>query len=122
MHVSKLDDLERFTTLDGSTIREIVGPAWTLARNQSLAEATVPVGGATTAHLHKAAEELYFFTAGRGRLRVGDVERDVSPGDCAVIPPGTVHKLWNTGQEPLVLLCCCAPAYSDEDTVLLEDG
>jgi mannose-6-phosphate isomerase-like protein (cupin superfamily) len=82
----------------------------------------VPVGGATTAHLHKAAEELYFFTAGRGRLRVGDVERDVSPGDCAVIPPGTVHKLWNTGQEPLVLLCCCAPAYSDEDTVLLEDA
>jgi mannose-6-phosphate isomerase-like protein (cupin superfamily) len=122
MHVSKLEDLERFTTLDGSTIREIVGPAWTPARNQSLAEATVPVGGATTAHLHKATEELYFFTAGRGRLRVGDVERDVSPGDCAVIPPGTVHKLWNTGPDPLVLLCCCAPAYSDEDTVLLEDA
>ena len=122
MHVSKLDDLERFTTLDGSTIREIVGPSWTPARNQSLAEATVPTGGATTAHVHKAAEELYFFTAGRGRLRVGDVERDVSPGDCAVIPPGTVHKLWNTGQVDLVLLCCCAPAYSDEDTVLVEDA
>ena len=44
MHLSKLDQLEPFTTLDGSTIREIVGPAWTPARNQSLAEATVPVG------------------------------------------------------------------------------
>ena len=43
MHLSKLDDLEPFTTLDGSTIREIAGPAWTPARNQSLAEATVPV-------------------------------------------------------------------------------
>jgi mannose-6-phosphate isomerase-like protein (cupin superfamily) len=122
MRIESLHGVEAFTTLDGSTIREIAGPSWTPARNQSLAEATVPVGGATTAHLHKAAEELYFFTAGRGRLRVGDVERDVSPGDCAVIPPGTVHKLWNTGQEPLVLLCCCAPAYSDEDTVLLEDA
>jgi len=122
MHVSKLEDLERFTTLDGSTIREIVGPAWTPARNQSLAEATVPAGSATTAHFHRQAEELYFFTAGRGRLRLGDIERDVEPGDCAVIPPGTVHKLWNTGQDPLVLLCCCAPAYSDEDTVLLEDA
>jgi mannose-6-phosphate isomerase-like protein (cupin superfamily) len=120
MHVSKLEDLERFTTLDGSTIREIVGPAWTPARNQSLAEATVPPGGATTAHLHPRAEELYYFTAGRGRLRIGDDERDVAPGDCAVIPPGTPHKLWNTGPEPLVLLCCCAPAYSHEDTVLLE--
>ena len=66
------------------------------------------------------AEELYFFTAGRGRLRVGDEERDVSAGDCAVIPPGTVHKLWNTGSDPLVLLCCCAPAYSDDDTELVE--
>jgi mannose-6-phosphate isomerase-like protein (cupin superfamily) len=122
MHVSKLDDLERFTTLDGSTIREIVGPAWTPARNQSLAEATVPAGGATTAHYHRAAEELYFFTAGRGRLRLGDVEREVAAGDCVVIPPGTVHKLSNIGHEDLVLLCCCAPAYSDEDTVLVEDA
>jgi mannose-6-phosphate isomerase-like protein (cupin superfamily) len=122
MHVSKLDDLERFTTLDGSTIREIVGPAWTPARNQSLAEATVPAGGATAAHYHREAEELYFFTAGRGRLRVGELEREIGPGDCAVIPPGTVHKLWNTGEEALVLLCCCAPAYSHEDTVLVEDA
>jgi mannose-6-phosphate isomerase-like protein (cupin superfamily) len=121
MHVSKLDDLKRFTTLDGSTIREIVGPSWTPARNQSLAEATVPAGGATTAHYHREAEELYFFTAGRGRLRAGDVEREVAPGDCAVIPPGIVHKLWNIGDDALVLLCCCAPAYSHEDTVLVED-
>ena len=97
MHISKLEDLESFTTLDGSAIREIVGPAWTPARNQSLAEATVPPGGATTAHFHREAEELYFFTAGHGRLRVGDDEREVGPGDCAVIPPGTVHKLWCTG-------------------------
>ena len=47
MHLSKLDDLEPFTTLDGSTIREIAGPAWTPARNQSLAQATVPVGART---------------------------------------------------------------------------
>jgi mannose-6-phosphate isomerase-like protein (cupin superfamily) len=122
MHVSHLDELAPFTTLDGSTIREIAGPAWTPARNQSLAEATVPAGGATTAHLHREAEELYFFTAGQGRLRVGDDERDVGPGQCAVIPPGAVHKLWNTGTDPLVLLCCCSPAYSDDDTVLFEHG
>ncbi len=122
MHLSKLEDLESFTTLDGSAIREIVGPAWTPARNQSLAEATVPAGGATVAHFHRAAEELYFFTGGRGRLRVGDDEREVGPGDCAVIPPGTVHKLWATGDAPLVLLCCCAPAYSHEDTVLVDEG
>lgn len=120
MHVANLDGREAFTTLDGSTIREICGPSWTPARHQSLAEATVPVGGATTAHLHPVAEELYFFTSGVGRLRVGDEERAVRAGDCAVIPPGTDHKLWNTGDVPLVLLCCCAPAYSHADTVLTE--
>jgi mannose-6-phosphate isomerase-like protein (cupin superfamily) len=121
MHVSKLEHLEPFTTLDGSTIREIAGPAWTPARNQSLAEATVPVGGRTLPHYHRVAEELYFFTAGRGHMTLGEEERDVGAGDCVVIPPGEVHGLINTGDEPLVLLCCCAPAYSHEDTVLVTD-
>ena len=120
MHLAKLDDLEPFTTLDGSTIREIAGPAWTPARNQSLAEATVPVGGRTVVHYHRVTEELYFFTAGSGRMTLGDEEREVAAGDCVVIPPGAEHKLLNTGDEPLVLLCCCAPAYSHEDTVLTE--
>jgi mannose-6-phosphate isomerase-like protein (cupin superfamily) len=121
MHLSKLDELEPFTTLDGSTIREIAGPAWTPARNQSLAEATVPVGARTIAHYHRMTEELYFFTAGSGRMRLGDEEREVTTGDCVVIPPGQVHELVNSGDEPLVLLCCCAPAYSHEDTVLVEE-
>ena len=120
MHLSSLSRVEAFTTLDGSTIRELAHPSWTPARHQSLAEATVPAGGETIAHLHRAAEELYFFTAGRGRLRVGDEERDVAAGDCVVIPPGTPHKLWAGSGAPLVLLCCCAPAYADADTELLE--
>jgi mannose-6-phosphate isomerase-like protein (cupin superfamily) len=45
----------------------------------------------------------------------------VAAGDCVVIPPGQVHQLVNTGDGPLVLLCCCAPAYSHEDTVLVDD-
>ncbi|MCU0257804.1 MAG: cupin domain-containing protein [Solirubrobacteraceae bacterium] len=121
MDVSNLAAAESFVTADGSTIRELAGRVSAPARHQSLAEATVPPGGATTAHLHPEAEELYFFTAGTGRLRVGDDEREVAAGDCAVIPPGTPHKLWNRSDtEPLVLLCCCAPAYRHEDTVLLE--
>lgn len=118
MHVANLEDREPFTTLDGSTIREVCGPAWTPARNQSLAEATVPPGGETIPHYHVVSEELYFITSGNGRLRVGDEVRDVRPGDCAVIPPGVEHQLVNPGTEPLVLLCCCAPAYAHEDTVL----
>jgi mannose-6-phosphate isomerase-like protein (cupin superfamily) len=118
MLVSNLDDAEAFVTLDGSTIREVAGAVSLPAANQSLAEATVPVGGATTEHFHRVTEELYFITAGHGRMRLADEERDVAPGDCIVIPPGARHQIVNTGDEPLRLLCCCAPAYSDEDTVL----
>jgi mannose-6-phosphate isomerase-like protein (cupin superfamily) len=121
VEIGNLADAEAFTTLDGSTIREVAGRLALPARNQSLAEATVPPGAATVAHYHRTSEELYFFTAGAGRLRIGDEERDVRPGDCAVIPPGAEHRLVNPGDEPLVLLCCCAPAYSDEDTVLTEE-
>ena len=119
MKIARLDELESFTTKDGSGIRELAGPAWTEARNQSLAEATVPPGGETAEHYHPATEELYHFVSGRGRMRLGDEEAEVAAGDCVVIPPGAVHKLWNpSGSEPLVLLCCCAPAYSDDDTVM----
>jgi mannose-6-phosphate isomerase-like protein (cupin superfamily) len=122
MELANIAAAEAFTTKDGSTIREVAGRVALPAAHQSLAEATVPVGSATTAHYHHVAEELYFFTAGRGRLRIVDDERDVAPGDCAVIPPGAEHKLTNAGDEPLVLLCCCAPAYSHADTVLTEEA
>jgi mannose-6-phosphate isomerase-like protein (cupin superfamily) len=118
MQVVRLDELEWFTTKDGSTIRELIGPAWTAARNQSLAEATVPPGGQTDEHYHVRAEEIYYFVGGAGRMRLGEEERDVRAGECVVIWPGTKHKLWNPGPEPLVLLCCCAPAYHHDDTVL----
>jgi mannose-6-phosphate isomerase-like protein (cupin superfamily) len=118
MQIAQLDELKAFITLDGSSIRELAGPAWTAARHQSLAEATVPPGGETAEHYHPRSEELYYFTSGTGRLRLDGEEAEVHAGDCVVIPPGTPHKLLNPGSAPLVLLCCCAPAYSDADTVV----
>ena len=107
-----------FITADGSAIREVAHPSWTPARHQSLAEATLEPGGDTAEHYHPRAEEIYSFVAGAGRMRLGEAEGDIVVGDCVVIPPGTPHKLWNTGGERLVLLCCCAPAYAHDDTVM----
>jgi mannose-6-phosphate isomerase-like protein (cupin superfamily) len=120
VRVTRLADVESFTTLDGSGIREVAGPARGDAVNQSLAEATVKAGGETAEHYHRVTEEIYFFTHGSGRMRLGEHEHEVEAGACVVIPPGVRHKLWNTGKEPLRLLCCCAPAYSHEDTVITE--
>ncbi len=120
MDVANLEDATPFTTLDGSTIRELAGRVSLPARHQSLAEATVPAGGATVEHLHRETEELYLVTAGQGRMRLEGEERDVRVGDCVVIPPGARHTIANTGDAPLRLLCCCAPPYRDEDTVLCD--
>jgi mannose-6-phosphate isomerase-like protein (cupin superfamily) len=115
---ANLTERESFITADGSAIRELAHPAWTAAQNQSLAEASVEPESETAEHYHPRSEELYYFVAGEGRMRLDGDEAPVAAGDCVVIPPGTPHKLWNTGTAPLVLLCCCAPAYSDDDTVM----
>jgi mannose-6-phosphate isomerase-like protein (cupin superfamily) len=120
MEIVRREHREPFVTADGSSIRELAGVPSGNAVNQSLAEATVAPGSATVAHLHRTTEEIYLFTSGRGRMRLGEHERPVQAGDCVVIPPGTPHQLRADGDEALVLLCCCAPAYSDADTVLLE--
>ena len=120
MQTRSYDEIEPFVTLDGSEIREWAGRVSVPAQNQSLAEATIPVGGATTEHLHRSSEELYLVTSGHGRLAIDGEERLIEPGDCALIPPGARHKLFNVGDEPLRIVCACAPAYSDEDTQLLE--
>ena len=118
MEIARLEHREPFVTADGSTIRELAGLPTGNAAQQSLAEATVPPGSETEEHYHRASEEIYLFTAGAGRMRLGGAERKVRAGDCVVIAPGTPHKLFNPGSEPLVLLCCCAPAYAHDDTIL----
>jgi mannose-6-phosphate isomerase-like protein (cupin superfamily) len=120
VNVLSYAQIEPFQTLDGSEIREWAGKVAMPACNQSLAEATIPVGGATTEHYHRVTEELYLVSAGRGRLVIDGEERLIGEGDCALIAPGARHKLFNVGEQPLRVICACAPAYSDEDTVLTE--
>jgi mannose-6-phosphate isomerase-like protein (cupin superfamily) len=120
VEVTSYKEIVAFQTLDGSEIREWAGPVSAPAENQSLAEATIPVGGATTEHYHRLTEELYLITSGRARLLLDGEERLLGEGDCALIPPGARHKLFNLGEQPLRLICACAPAYSDEDTTLTE--
>lgn len=119
MRLTRYAQVPAYQTKDGSEIRELMHPAVHGNAHQSLAEATVPPGGATLLHRHRLSEELYHVTAGCGRLRLGDEEIEVGPGDTVCIPPGTAHALVNSGDTPLRVLCCCAPAYAHTDTELL---
>ena len=120
MDIKNLNDVPAFITKDGSEIRELLAHRNAAIRNQSLAEARLPAGGSTQEHFHPRAEEIYYITQGTGRIRIDGETRTVKAGDAIAIPPGKRHKLWNTGTETLRLLCCCAPGYEHDDTVITE--
>jgi mannose-6-phosphate isomerase-like protein (cupin superfamily) len=120
MHIKNLNQVPSFITKDGSEIRELLAHRNSAIRNQSLAEARLPAGASTQEHYHPKTEEIYYITHGTGRIRIEGELREVGPGDAIAIPPGQKHKLWNTSKETLRLLCCCAPAYEDSDTIMIE--
>ncbi|HKW30735.1 MAG TPA: cupin domain-containing protein [Verrucomicrobiae bacterium] len=120
MDIKNLDEALPFITKDGSEIRELLAHRNSAIRQQSLAEARLPAGGSTQDHYHVKTEEIYYITHGNGRIRIEDETREVKAGDAIAILPGRKHKLWNTGHETLRLLCCCAPPYEHEDTVITE--
>jgi mannose-6-phosphate isomerase-like protein (cupin superfamily) len=107
-----------YVTKDSSLIREIVHPQHSPAKNQSLAEATVQPGCVTEAHFHTRSEEIYYILHGQGEVNIEGETSTLSKGDAVVIAPGARHQIRNSGAEDLVVLCCCAPAYSHEDTTL----
>ena len=120
----KYDDVNEFVTKDGSIIRELMHPDMKInvdigIRNQSLAEATVPVDTSTVLHKHSFTEELYHITSGKGLMTLGKETFTVTVGDTICISPGTAHCIKNTGSSDLKIMCCCSPAYSHEDTELL---
>jgi len=119
VYKTSIKDIDPFTTVDGSIIRELMHPGTQGNQNQSLAEAIVSVGHITMLHKHTSSEELYFVTQGQGEMTLGSKKFLVNPGDTVLISPGTPHQIENNGEVELKILCCCSPCYSHADTELL---
>ena len=114
--VSKLSKVEPYQTKDRSEIRELMHPDVHGNQQQSLAQASVPVGATTLLHRHVITEELYFIQSGNGQMTLGEQTFVVEPGDTVCISPGTAHCIENIDDVELIFLCCCSPAYSHGDT------
>jgi mannose-6-phosphate isomerase-like protein (cupin superfamily) len=65
---------QAYFTMDGSEIRELMRPGVHGNVNQSLAEATIPVGGKTLLHQHRLTEEIYHITKATGVMTRGEDE------------------------------------------------
>ncbi len=60
-------------------------------------------------HRHAVGDKIYFVVSGAGRIRVGDDERDVGPGDLVCAPAGEDHAVRNPGPGRLAVLVVMAP-------------
>lgn len=87
-------------------------------RAQGLAEVAIAPGRGTRPHRHRQAEEIYYFLNGQGRLQIDEASASVSAGDTVLMPPDSWHSVSNDGNDDLVFLCCCSPAYAHADTEL----
>jgi uncharacterized cupin superfamily protein len=83
---------------------------WPLSRLAGLGRIAVnlvripPGKESAVLHAHHREEEWAFVVAGRGAVRVGDVEHDVGAGDFLGFPPGVSHLVRDGAGEDLHVL------------------
>ena len=118
--ISHYKKIKAYVTRDGSEIRELIHPDTQGNKHQSLAEAIIKPGEITLLHKHIRSEEIYFILQGEGDMNLDNKTIQVNSGDSICIMPGTKHNIRNTGNEDLKILCCCSPAYSHDDTELIQ--
>ena len=118
--ISHYKKIKAYVTRDGSEIRELIHPDTQGNKQQSLAEAIIKPGEITLLHKHIRSEEIYFILQGEGDMNLDNKTIQVNSGDSICIMPGTKHNIRNTGNEDLKILCCCSPAYSHDDTELIQ--
>src|SRR3954447_20236931 len=68
-----------------------------------------PNGGQVPWHNQKQ-EEIYFIVEGTGEMCLGNERQTVTAGQAVFIPSGVFHQLTNTGDQPLKMIYCYAPA------------
>ena len=55
-------------------------------------------------HQHQDHEELYYIINRKGKIRIGEEERQIRDGDIIYIPERTEHTLTNNGEEMIEFL------------------
>jgi len=71
-------------------------------------------------HEHRKMHEIYIITKGRGKLFAHGFVFNVQAGDAFWIPPGTGHKLTNTGVTSLEHLVLASPPFNPADVFILD--
>ena len=110
--INQPDPAREFMTPEGCAILE----SWNNAVDGevSIARATVAPGVTTQPHRLRDVVERYLVIQGSGRVRVGDLEQDVRPGDVVLIPANVAQQISNTGVSELMFYCICSPRFTPQ--------
>ena len=74
----------------------------------------VAPGSRQRPHDHPS-EQVYVITAGRGRMLVGEEEREVGAGDLIYVPSGAIPCIENASEEVLIYVSAATPALDAAD-------
>ena len=106
---------------DGSEVR-VLG---SLPRGSMAAFRLAPQA-ASRAVAHRTVEEIWYFTAGYGRMwrKLGDREEitEVAPGVSITIPTGTQFQFRSDGNEPLEAVAVTMPPWPGADEAYAVTG
>lgn len=113
------DESKEFYTAERCHILEIINDSHD--RSRSLARARVEPGVTTAWHRLKDTTEIYQIVSGTGEVELGeDFRQIVTAHDTIDIPANTAQRITNIGDEDLIILCFCTPAFSAECYEALE--
>ena len=69
-----------------------------------------PHGFVAAAHVHPAQSERFAVSKGTLGLKLGRKKVTLQAGEVALVEPGTAHRFWNAGEEPVRFVCDIRPA------------
>jgi len=126
-HVGRLGEVDRFELALPQFKRPIRGKVFLKAllglTGMEVSVTKLPAGAAIPfLHRHRAHEELYVFTGGRGQMQVDDETFDVEEGTVVRVATGGARALRAAADEELSFLCILAREGSMPDAEAADDG
>lgn len=97
----------RALSLPGRASTEVVGAPEGAASTLRIVEIApeTPDAPRRGPHVHDGFEEVIHVAAGTGVMQTDGGELPLKPGDTVLVHPGERHATYNTGAEPLRLVC-----------------
>ena len=117
MHTRHPDDIAPVTKPDGSQVRELAGNFAGGVSQHSVAHITLPPGKSAHRHYHPSVEESYILLAGKAQVEIGGEIHEARVGELIAIPPPQTHTIINKGDEDVVFLAICSPAWTPDCSV-----